>query len=300
MPFDSEQPALHADRISKRFRGAWALRDATFSLPRGSVTALVGANGAGKSTLLSIAAGLMPPSEGEMRILGGPVHRRMHPAAAFLAQHKPLYDTFTVGEHLRLGRKLNERWNQRTAQDLLERHRIRADVRAGGLSTGQRAQVGLALALAREPDVLLLDEPAAALDPLARDDLYRTLMTDVAQRGTTVLLSSHQLQDLHDLCDHLVLLDRGSVRLAGEIDELLDEHRVLIGSATTEVPVPADALVHERRVERQATLLVRGGDSPPDGWAVEAPTLESLVLGYLNSGRDLAERDRAEVAGGRR
>ncbi|MCX2734382.1 ABC transporter ATP-binding protein [Saccharopolyspora sp. NFXS83] len=300
MSFDSEQPALHADRVSKRFRGAWALRDATFALPRGSVTALVGANGAGKSTLLSIAAGLMPPSEGRMLILGGPVHRRMHPAAAFLAQHKPLYDAFTVGEHLRLGRELNERWNQRTAHDLLDRHRISLDVRAGVLSTGQRAQVGLALALAREPDVLLLDEPAAALDPLARDDLHRTLMAEVAQRGTTVLLSSHQLHDLQDLCDRLVLLDRGSVRLEGDIDELLDEHRFLIGSAADEVPLPAGALVHERRAERQATLLMRDGGPPPDGWAAEMPTLESLVLGYLNSGRDRAEGDLAEAGGGRR
>lgn len=277
--------ALRVNGLTKTYRTGRALDDATFALPRGAVAALVGANGSGKSTLLTMLAGLLAPDAGTAAVFGDDLDGRTHPKAAFLAQRRPLYADMPVRDNLRIGQALNDHWNDDRAREVLDQARIPLDARVRTLSEGQRALVGVSLALCREPDLLLLDEPLAGLDPLAREDLLRILMADVADRGTTLLLSAHVLSDLEAVCDHLVLLEDGHVRLAGEIEHLLADHRVLIGPNDETTSVPRDSLVHERRTERQATLLVRG-EVDITGWDVQPTSLESLVIAYLRAGRE--------------
>lgn len=279
--------ALSVNGLTKTYRTGRALDDASFSLPQGAIAALVGANGSGKSTLLSLLAGLLAPDAGTVSVFGDDLGAgtHTHPRVAFLAQRRPLYADMTVRDNLRIVGALNDRWNVDRAREVLDKGRIRLDAKVRTLSEGQRALVGAALALSREPDLLLLDEPLAGLDPLAREDLLRILMADVADRGTTLLMSAHVLSDLEAICDHLVLLEDGCVRLCGGIDDLLADHQFLVGANDVTAPVPAEAVVDERRTDRQATLLVRG-ETDAAGWGVERPSLEALVIGYLRAGRE--------------
>ncbi|MFB9904129.1 ABC transporter ATP-binding protein [Allokutzneria oryzae] len=284
----SEPAALRGIGLSKRYRGRFALRDCDFSVPEGRVAALVGPNGAGKSTLLAVAAGLVRPTTGTVSVLDSEVRGKLHPDMAFLAQHRPLYGKLTVSEMLRAGRELNERWSSARAEEVLALLAgVDHDARIDTLSEGARTQVALAIALARGPRVLLLDEPLSSLDPLARDEILRILMTEVAERGTTVVMSSHLLNDLRDVCDHILLLDRGRIQLAGDLEDILDEHRFLVGPAAGEAEVGGD-VVWRSSTDRQATLLVRGEHVVPSGWAADPVDIEALVLAYLRASRDLA------------
>jgi ABC-2 type transport system ATP-binding protein len=190
--------ALEATGLGKRYRRTWALRDCTLELPRGRIAALVGPNGAGKTTLLHLAVGLLAPTEGAIRVLGEPPggDPALLARVGFVAQDAPLYGDFTAAELLRLGARLNRRFDQALARDRLGRLGVPLDRRADRLSGGQRAQVALALALAKRPELLLLDEPVASLDPLARREFLQVLMGSVAEQDLTVLLSSHLLADL--------------------------------------------------------------------------------------------------------
>ncbi|GGX29187.1 ABC transporter ATP-binding protein [Streptomyces malachitofuscus] len=276
-------PAIEADAVGKRFgrRAAWALRDCSFRLPAGRVCAVVGPNGAGKSTLLAITAGLLAPTEGTVAVLGtDPATAR--PRVGFVDQDKPLYPQLTVAETLRMGADLNPgRWDADTAQrvvaggDLDPRKRIRA------LSGGQRTRVALALALGKRPELLLLDEPMADLDPLARHELMGTLMGQAAAHGTTIVMSSHVVAELEDSCDHLLLIGGGRVRLAGEIDDLLAAHTRVSAPAGTEL-APHD-VVESRTTGRQLSALVRPAGPLPGDWRTGAPSLEELVLSYLRN-----------------
>ena len=224
--------AIETNELSKRYRRASALTECTVTVPEGRVCALIGPNGAGKTTLLRILAGLVRPSAGTASVLDGPP--RQDPAfladIGFLAQEIPLYRNFTADDHLRVGAHLNPRWDAALARTRLAELRIPLDRRVGRLSGGQRAQVALALTLAKRPRLLLLDEPFAALDPLARRDFLAALtsaVTDAAGR-LTIVLSSHLVSDLERVCDHLILLSGSRVQLAGDIDTLLAEHRVAL------------------------------------------------------------------------
>ncbi|GAA2790472.1 ABC transporter ATP-binding protein [Crossiella cryophila] len=270
--------------VAKQFGRTMALRDCDFALPPGSVTALVGPNGAGKSTLLSLIAGLARPSSGEIHVHGAPVRGRMHPDVSLLTQRRPLYDGFTVREMMRAGASLNSRWSAQRAEEVLDLLAgVDREAKVGTLSVGARTQVAIALALGRLPRVLLLDEPLSDLDPLARDETLRIVLTEVAERGTTVLLSSHLLTDLGDVCDHLLLLDEGRVQLAGDIGDTLAEHQVLVGPAGSAADITG-TVIDSSGTERQRTVLVRGG-AAPEGWLAERPDLESLVMGYLRASR---------------
>ncbi|MFN0147774.1 MAG: ABC transporter ATP-binding protein [Dehalococcoidia bacterium] len=275
--------AIETSGLGRRFGRTWALRDCSLRIPEGRVIAVVGRNGAGKSTLLNIAAGLLAPTTGEIRVMGaraeagGPVRGRV----AFLAQDVPLYRDFTVAEMFELGRRLNDTWDGTGAQARMDRLAIPMERRVGKLSGGQRAQVGLAMALARHPDLLILDELVAALDPLARRDFLRSLMEEVAERPMTVVLSSHLVTELERTCDYLLLLDEGRVRLLGEIEELLATHRWLSGNAMQPGPLPR-CVIEDQTAGRQATLLVRcEAEATYPGWDERAPDLEELVLAYM-------------------
>lgn len=279
--------ALEAMGLAKRYRGMWALRDCTLSVPAGRVVALVGPNGAGKSTFLHLAAGLIAPTRGSVRVFGEPVGQRAAALArvAFLAQDKPLYDGFTVAEMLRFGHHLNPGWDDALARQRLAELDIPLNRKVGKLSGGQQAQVALTIAVAKRPDLLVMDEPLANLDPVARHDVMRSLMAAVAETQMTVVLSSHVVSDLTNACDWLVVLNRGQVQISGEVDELLATHRMLSGPAELADGVAARMpVISDSRSERQAHLLARTGPGTPlhdPRWSACGVSLEELVLAYL-------------------
>ncbi|MET8802643.1 ABC transporter ATP-binding protein [Streptomyces sp. NPDC004546] len=276
--------AIEATGLGKRFgrRGGWALRDCAFRLPAGRVCALVGPNGAGKSTLLALAAGLLPPTEGRLRVLGAdPAAAR--PRVGYVAQDKPLYTQLTIAEILRMGADLNPgHWDAAAAEHVVAGGDLDPRARIRSLSGGQRTRVALALALGKRPELLLLDEPMADLDPLARHELMGTLMAQAAQFGTTIVMSSHVVAELEDSCDHLLLVGGGRIRLAGEIDDLLAAHLRVTGAADS-TGLDAHAVVESRVTGRQLTALIRPSGPLPAGWRTAAPTLEELVLAHLRN-----------------
>ncbi|NUR47841.1 MAG: ABC transporter ATP-binding protein [Hamadaea sp.] len=252
----------------------------------GRVCGLVGPNGAGKSTLMALSAGLLRPTVGTVRVLGTePGRSGAHPKVAFLAQDKPLYRRFTVEEMLRAGRALNVEWDQSYVERLVQMAGVRMDARIGTLSGGQRTRVALAVALGRRPMLLMLDEPLADLDPLAREEVLRTVMSEVAETGMTVLLSSHVLADMEGICDHLLLLAGGRVHLAGGVEDLIAGHRVLIGlHRESGHGFPPSAVVESRTTGRQQTVLIRAEAQIDTGhWDVLTPTLEELAMAYLRT-----------------
>jgi ABC-2 type transport system ATP-binding protein len=289
--------ALQAIDLGKRFGALWALRNCTLSIPVGSVTALVGPNGSGKTTLLNLAVGLTRESAGEVLVLGRSPRDEaaaVLPAIGFVAQDHPLYGGLTVAETLELGRKLNPTWDGAAAVERIERLGLPLRKRVARLSGGQRAQVALTLALSKRPELLLLDEPVASLDPLARRAFLQSVMEAVAEGGLTVILSSHIVADLERVCDHLVILAGGRTQLAGPIEEILGDHRLLTGPRSAAGAVtPRHDVIRESHSDRQTTLLVRGRRHAYDArWQQHELDLEEIVLAYLDeqslSGREAA------------
>lgn len=278
---------IEASGLGKRYGSTWALRECTLAIPEGHVAALVGPNGAGKTTLLNLAIGLTAPVAGSVTVLGGrrPGSLAALDGIAFVAQDTPLYKNLSVAEILHVTRNLNRRFDQGYAKARLVELGIPLDRKAGKLSGGQQAQLALTLALGRRPRLLVLDEPMASLDPLARHDFMATVMTAIADDGVSVVLSSHVLAELERVADYLVVLSRGSVQVAGEVDDLLACHRVLTGPATEADRYAKRLLVvHATRGEAQAHLLIRtnGSTDPvPPGWEAHPVSLEELALAYL-------------------
>ncbi|MBN6039957.1 ABC transporter ATP-binding protein [Amycolatopsis sp. 195334CR] len=276
---------LRARGLGKRYRRRWALRECALDIPAGHVTGLVGPNGAGKSTLLGLAAGMLAPSAGTIEVCGGVPGSGPEQLAkvGFVAQNAPVYATLTVEEHLRLGARLNPGWDAALATERIDRIGLDPAQRAGKLSVGQRAQLALTLGIAKRPELLLLDEPVAALDPLARREFLQDLMAAVAEHGLSVVLSSHLVSDLERVCDHLVVLVDSRVRLAGDLDELLATHHLLTGPRRDPATLPAaQEVVSASHTERQSTVLVRTEAPILDPmWTVSQVGLEDLVLAYL-------------------
>jgi ABC-2 type transport system ATP-binding protein len=278
--------ALEATGLGKRYgRNNWALRDCNLVVPRGRIAALVGPNGAGKTTLLHLAVGLLAPTTGGIRVLDQPPgDAALLPRVGFVAQDTPVYRDFTAAEHLTLGRKLNPGFDEPRARGRLERLAIPLDRRVGELSGGQRAQVALALALAKGRELLLLDEPLAALDPLARREFLQALMGAVAEHDLTVVLSSHLLADLERVCDYLIVLSAAHVQVLGTTEELLARHKLLIGPYREPQPPIAGVaqVVRSSHTDRQASLLVRtSGPIHDPAWKAHEVSLEDVVLAYL-------------------
>jgi ABC-2 type transport system ATP-binding protein len=278
--------ALETGALGKRYGRRWALQDCSLHLPAGRVAALVGPNGAGKTTLLHLAVGLLRPDAGHVRVFGhDPLTNSTQVLAevGFVAQDTPLYRDFTARELITMGGKLNRRWDAALARERLAQLGIPPNLPVGKLSGGQQAQVALALALAKHPRLLLLDEPIASLDPLARREFMQALMGAVGESDTTVLLSSHLLADLERACDYLIVLQSAHVQLVGPVDDLLAEHRTLVGPRTHSMPIPGvTTIVRASHTDRQSTLLARIDGSIPDpAWTVHEVTLEDLVLAYL-------------------
>ncbi|MEU6864564.1 ABC transporter ATP-binding protein [Streptomyces sp. NPDC046876] len=290
-------PALRATATEHAYRGKKALRDCTFELPPGRIAALVGPNGAGKSTLFHLMTGLLRPTGGEIRVFGAaPGSREARDRTAFVAQDRPLYPTFTVEDTLAVGRRLGgRRWDQDKAERLVRDGGIPLTARVGTLSGGKRTRVALALALGKQADLLLLDEPLADLDPLARHEVMGLLMAEVADRGITVVISSHVLPELENVCDHVLLLQDGRIRLAGDTQDLREAYTRLTGRAdpatSDGLPPGADrsAVVQATTTGRQVTAVIRNapGSALPAGadgrWITATPSLEELLLAHLRS-----------------
>jgi ABC-2 type transport system ATP-binding protein len=278
-------PVIETRGLTKRYRKVTALTECTITVPDGRISALIGPNGAGKTTLLRVLSGLAKPSGGDVAVLGGTP--RQDPAflaeIGFLAQEIPLYRRLSAEDHIAAGAHLNPRWDAASVRQRLNSLNIPLDQKVGTLSGGQRAQVALSLTLAKRPRLLLLDEPVAALDPLARRQFLATLADAVAIGGLTVVLSSHLLADIERVCDHLILLAASRVQLCGEIDTLLAEHQVLVGPRKDTTAIERDhTLVQAVRTPRQTTLLIRrNGPVIDPAFETADVGLEELVLGYM-------------------
>ncbi|MFC9944690.1 ABC transporter ATP-binding protein [Streptomyces pratensis] len=280
---------LEAKGLGKRYGRRQALSDCTISVPSGRVVGLVGPNGAGKSTLLQLACGLIAPTSGTIQVLGG------RPAAdtgqlakvGFVAQDTPTYAGLSIADHLRLGRRLNPAWDARLAEDRITDLGLDPAQRVGKLSGGQRAQVALTLAVAKRPELLILDEPVAALDPLARREFLQGLMEYVAEHGTTVILSSHLVSDLERVCDHLISLVASRVQIAGDVDDLLSTHFRLTTARRDADSLPDGMTVlRSTHTERQSTFVVRSATPAQNpAWVLEPLDLEDLVLTYMAEGK---------------
>lgn len=276
---------IDAQGLGKRYGRRWALRDCDLQIPSGHVVGLVGPNGAGKTTLLHLSVGLLAPSAGSIAVLG----RR--PAAdpaqlarvGFVAQDTPTYARLSIRDHLRFGAQLNPGWDDELATHRIADLALDLDQMAGSLSGGQRAQLALTLAVAKRPEFLILDEPVASLDPLARREFLQGLMEFVAEGEVSVVLSSHLVADLERVCDYLIVLVDSRLQLAGEVEELLSSHRRLIGPRRDPASLPpGQQVIEERHTDRQSTLLVRcDGPVLDPGWTVEELSLEDIVLAYM-------------------
>jgi ABC-2 type transport system ATP-binding protein len=307
----TDQPlALDAVGLGKRYGRSWGLQDCSLELPQGKIAGLVGPNGAGKSTLLRMAAGITRPSDGHLRVLGlSPDDQpgALLPRIGYLDQERPLYKHYRVREMLRFGHKLNPRWDSERAADYMKGLGIDLTKRVGALSVGQQAEVALTLCLAKRPDLLLLDEPVAALDPLARERLMQTLLRTVVDDGTTVLLSSHVVSELESTCDFIIILSASRVQVVDDLDHLLTSHRLLLGDRE-DSPDRIDGVqvIAHTTSTREAQWLVRVSDRFEDStWEVVDPTLQEVVLAYLQEGTgqpawapDAADPPAVESGGG--
>jgi ABC-2 type transport system ATP-binding protein len=294
--------ALEACGLGKRYARRWALQDCTLVIPEGVVVGLVGPNGAGKTTLLHLAVGLLAPTSGLLKVLGGvpgdgPTQLSR---VGFVAQDTPTYSRLTVEQHLRMGACLNPGWDAQLAARRIDQLGLDPRQRAGALSGGQRAQLALTIAVAKRPELLLLDEPVASLDPLARREFLQDLMAVVAEQGATVVLSSHLVADLERVCDHLVVLAASRVQVSGDVSALVASHHRLSGPRRDPTTLPASQqVVQASHTDKQTTLIVRTNEAILDpAWTVRPVTLEDLVLAYMSQARDAqpARRSRLGVA----
>ena len=277
---------IETEGLGKRYGRLWALTNCTLSIPAGHVVGLVGPNGAGKTTLLNLSTGMLAPTAGTIEVLGS------RPAAGpaqlarvgYLAQHAPIYAGLSVADHLRLGAHLNPGWDAELARSRIERLDLNLEQKAGTLSGGQCAQLALTLAVAKRPEVLILDEPVSSLDPLARREFLQDLMEAVAEHGLSVVLSSHLISDLERVCDYLIVLVASRVLVTGPVEELLATHHLLSGPRRDPATLPAGQhVISASHTDRQTTLLVRTSDEVLDpAWTAAEVGLEDLVLAYMN------------------
>jgi len=290
---------IETEGLGKRYRQKWALAGCTLSIPAGHVVGLVGPNGAGKTTLIDLATGMLAPTAGTIEVLGerpaaGPAQLAR---VGYLAQDPPVYAGLSVADHLRLGAHLNPGWDAELARDRVGRLGLDLKQKAGTLSGGQRAQLALTLAVAKRPELLILDEPVASLDPLARREFLQGLMEVVADHGVSVILSSHLVADLERFCDYVVVLVDSRVQVAGDIDELLATHHRLSGPRRERNALPSDQqVIGESHTDKQSTLVVRTDSAILDpAWKLQSLDLEDLVLTYMTRAVEPERRPKLEV-----
>jgi len=287
---------LESRALSKQYGKRQALTDCTLSIPAGRVAGLVGPNGAGKTTLLHLAVGLLAPTSGTIEVLGAPPPASPEQLArvGFVAQDTPTYAGLTVADHLKLGARMNPGWDAGLAQRRIASVALDPSQRAGKLSGGQRAQLALTLAIAKRPEYLILDEPVASLDPLARREFLQGLMEATAEHEVSVLISSHLVADLERVCDYLIVLTESRVQLTGDVDDLLASHRLLTWPRCDMAVLPAEwHVISASHTDRQSTLLISSADPVSDTtWTVDQVSMEDLVLAYMSKAASTPGRNR--------
>ena len=287
---------LESRALSRRYGRRQALTDCTLSIPAGRVAGLVGPNGAGKTTLLHLAVGLLAPTSGTIEVLGAPPPASPEQLArvGFVAQDTPTYAGLTVADHLKLGARMNPGWDAGLAQRRIASVALDPSQRAGKLSGGQRAQLALTLAIAKRPEYLILDEPVASLDPLARREFLQGLMEATAEHEVSVLISSHLVADLERVCDYLIVLTESRVQLTGDVDDLLASHRLVTGPRCDMAALPAEwHVISASHTDRQSTLLISTADPVSDTtWTVDQVSMEDLVLAYMSKAASTPGRNR--------
>jgi len=279
---------LVAEGFGRRYRRTrpWAVRDVSLAVPAGSITALVGANGAGKSTMIRACLGFERPDEGRLLVFGIDPRRdrtRAVNSVAYVPQGASLYRSLTIRDHFDLARGARPSFDSAYALGRVRAAGLSPERRISELSGGEGAQVALALALGTRAELLLLDEPLASLDPLARRDFLNALVDDVRGRGATALLSSHIVTDVEQACDRLVVLadgrlvlDAAVVMARAELRTVLASElggRVAIGTFAGQAGEPL-ALVRDASVGRAASL-------------------EEIVLGHLAAARSQTREEAA-------
>ena len=304
---DSSTPALQADRLGRRYGRVWGLRDCTLEVPAGAIAGLVGPNGAGKTTLLQMIIGLLQPTEGQVSVFGQTSHADAAATLArvsFVAQDHPLYRDFSVADMFHLGRAMNPGWDQELAQERMDRLGIPLKRKVKHLSGGQQAQISLTMALAKRAPLLVLDEPVSSLDPVARLEFMRDVMATAADTGLTVLIASHVVSELERFCDWLIVLTSGHVQIAGPVDGLIAEHRLLtIPRATPDAELPG-LRIHRTDSDRHSTALVRADPARlaarlRPGWQADPVGFEQLVMAYLQHRPQSAAADDPVLAAAR-
>ena len=286
---DTGTVALRTTGLSKRYGHVWGLRDCTLTVPAGAIVGLVGPNGAGKTTLLEMVIGLLKPTEGQIEVFGHTAQANTAQTLArvgYVAQSHPLYPDFTVADMFHLGQAMNPGWDMGLAEARMEALDVPLKRKIKTLSGGQQAQVSLAMAVAKRAPLLVLDEPVASLDPVARLEFMREVMAQVAGGGLTVIIASHVVGELERFCDWLVVLTHGHVQLAGPVDELLEGHRLLtVPRSTTDADLPGTSILRTDS-DRHSSVLLRVSAAalaaqPRPDWQADAVGFEQLVLAYL-------------------
>lgn len=281
--------AIEARGLGKQYGRRWALTDCTLSVPAGRVVGLVGPNGAGKTTLINLATGMLAPTTGSIMVLGQKPASDAGQLArvGYVAQDTPTYAGLSVEDHLRFGAHMNPAWDNALALKRVEQLRLDPKQKAGKLSGGQRAQLALTLAIAKRPQLLMLDEPIASLDPLARREFLQILMEATAEHELSVVMSSHLVADLERVADYLIVLIASRVQVSGEVDSLLATHHLLTGPRRDAAALPAgQQVITESHTDRQSTFVVRSNEPIQDPtWSVTSLDLEDLVLAYMGSAK---------------
>ena len=281
----TEQPVLETHDLAKRYgRRTWALTGIDLAIPQGGITALVGPNAAGKSTLIKTWVGFERPTRGGVKVAGiDPWKDRSAVLGqlGYVPQSPALYDGLTVDDHLDLAVQLRPDFDQHYARLRLEQLGIPGEQGAKSLSGGQQAQVALALALGSRAKILLLDEPLASLDPLARREFLHVLTDAVRTDGATALLSSHIVTDVQQACDRLVVLGVGKILLHDTVIDALATHWLATEGAAT---ADGQAIGSFGGPAGERLTLIRGS-TLSEGANLRPASLEEVVLGYLASGR---------------
>ena len=295
---------IEAKGLGKRYGRRHALTDCELSIPHGRVIGLVGPNGAGKSTLLQLACGLIKPSSGTISVLGSRPGTNAAQLArvGFVAQDTPVYASLSVADHLRMGARLNPAWDEQLARRRIAQIGLDPAQKAGRLSGGQRAQLALMIAVAKRPELLIFDEPAAALDPLARRGFLENLVEFIGDLGASAILSSHALSDVERVCDYLIVLADSRIQVAGDVAQLLENHYRLTASRNELDSLPPGFdVVHADHALQGSSLVIRTDGPPPRGlWQVEDIELEDLVLAYMTRANLPGARSTSMAQGARR
>jgi ABC-2 type transport system ATP-binding protein len=282
----ADQTAIETIDLRKTYDGVEALAGLTFAVPRGSICGFLGRNGAGKTTTLKILLGLAQPSRGGARVLGlDPTTRDASVAirrrAAFVSDEKSLYDTMTVGDMVRFTASFFPTWRQDLEARYIAKFDLPKSRKVAELSRGMRTKLALLLALSRGAEVLLLDEPTSGLDPAMTEEVLQALVSHVANEEMTIFFSSHQLTDVEQIADRVVLIDRGRTVAEGDIDVVRSSFGRVQAVFEGDAPARSFESVGALRIERRGRVLNVLAKGSADAIVAEARAIGASSVDVL-------------------